>query len=113
MNTQFITLDVISLKAILDGKTTIKAGTVLRSYELPLSHAKAYFARLVNLRSHKTIANLAKMPQSEYANPQLDSGYGLDENGFLVEGGEYLYEAKGRVLNTKKASKPKITKTEK
>lgn len=113
MNTEFITLDVISLKATLEGKATIKAGTTLRSYELPLEHAKAYFARLVNLRSHKTIANLAKMPQSEYANPQLESGYGLDENGFLIKGGEYLYEAKGRVLNTKKVSKPKTTKTDK
>ena len=113
MNTEFITLDVISLKATLEGKTTIKAGTTLRSYELPLSHAKQYFARLAKLRSHKTIANLAKMPQTEYANPQLESGYGLDENGFLIEGGEYLYEAKGRVLNTKKVSTPKTIKTEK
>lgn len=112
MNTEFITLDVISLKASLEGKTTIKAGTTLRSYELPLSQAKAYFRRLAMLRSHKTIANNAKMPQSEYANPQLESGYGLDENGFLVENGEYIFEAKGRILNTKKVSKPK-PKTEK
>ena len=35
-----------------------------------------------------------------------------DENGFLVEGGEYIFEAKGRILNTKKVSKPKTQKTE-
>lgn len=113
MNTEFITLDVFSIKAKVEGKTTIKAGTLLRSYELPLNHAKAYFARIANLRAHKTIANLDKMPQTEYANPQIESKYGLDENGFLVEGGEYIYEAKGRVLNTKKVSKTsKTTKSE-
>lgn len=107
MNTEFVTLDVVSLKAKLDGKTTIKAGTVLRTYELPLTHAQAYFSRLAMLRAHKTIANNTKMPQSEFANPQLESKYGLDENGFLVEGGEYIFEAKGRILNTKKVAKPK------
>ena len=111
MNTEFITLDVVSLKAKLEGKTTIKAGTVLRTYELPLTHAQAYFRRLAMLRAHKTIANNIKMPQNEYANPQLESNYGLDENGFLVENGEYVFEAKGRVLNTKKVVKSK-TKTE-
>jgi len=111
MNTEFITLDVISLKAKLEGKITIKAGTVLRTYELPLSQAQAYFSRLAMLRAHKTVANNAKMPQSEFANPQLESKYGLNEDGFLVEGGEYIFEAKGRVLNTKKVAKSK-TKTE-
>jgi len=107
MNIEIIELDVVTLKAMIEGKTTIKAGTVIATHQIELEKAEAYFQRLFRLRSHKTLANVQRMPQSTFYNPTLSSEYGLNEEGLLVKGGEYIFQSFGRTLNTKKVAVPK------
>jgi hypothetical protein len=98
MNIEFVELDVVAIKA----QHGVKICTVLFTQKVELENAKEYFQHLFRLRSHRTIANVTKMPQSTFYNPSPNDKYGLDENGLLVENGEYVFESIGRILNTKK-----------
>ena len=106
MNIEFVELDVVAIKA----KNGVKIGTVLFTQKMELEKAQEYFQHLFRLRSHRTIANASKMPQSTFYNPSQNGVYGLDKNGLLVEDGEYIFESIGRILNTKKVKT--ITKKE-
>jgi hypothetical protein len=105
MNTVFILIDAISITARLEGKVIVKKGTILRTDKIELAKAQEYYQYIWNLRAHPTEANLGRMPQSEFGNPNSDcpEGYGLDENGLLIKGGQFEFESIGRILNTKKA----------